>query len=206
MQETPPMKLFTNSHSPFARKVRVSALELGLDGRIENLEVSLTPVSPHAGLRERNPLGKIPALITDAGEALYDSPVICEYLDALAGGNRLFPANGPARWRALRRQALADGIADAAVLVRYETAARPVPLQWREWLDGQWLKIRSALDALEHDTLDGPFDIGVISIACALGYLDLRFPQEPWRQDHPSLSRWLGALAERESLAATRPG
>ena len=200
------MKLFTNSHSPFARKVRVSALELGLDGRIENLEVSLTPVSPHAGLRERNPLGKIPALITDAGEALYDSPVICEYLDALAGGNRLFPANGPARWRALRRQALADGIADAAVLVRYETAARPVPLQWREWLDGQWLKIRSALDALEHDTLDGPFDIGVISIACALGYLDLRFPQEPWRQDHPSLSRWLGALAERESLAATRPG
>ena len=200
------MQLFTNPNSPFARKVRVSALELGLAGRIESLDVTSSPVDPHSGLRERNPLGKIPALITDAGEALYDSPVICEYLDALAGGNRLFPANGPARWRALRRQALADGIADAAVLVRYETAARPVPLQWREWLDGQWLKIRSALDALEHDTLDGPFDIGVISIACALGYLDLRFPQEPWRQDHPSLSRWLGALAERESLAATRPG
>lgn len=200
------MQLFTNPNSPFARKVSVSALELGLAGRIESLEVSLTPVSPHAGVRERNPLGKIPALITDDGETLYDSPVICEYLDALAGGGRLFPASGPARWKALRRQALADGIADAAVLVRYETAARPVPLQWREWLDAQWLKIRTALDALERDTLDGAFDIGSISIACAIGYLDLRFAQEPWRQSRPRLSSWLGALAERESLAATRPG
>lgn len=200
------MQLFTNPNSPFARKVRVSALELGLAGRIESLDVTSSPVDPHSGLRERNPLGKIPALITDDGETLYDSPVICEYLDALCGGGRLFPANGPARWSALRRQALADGIADAAVLVRYETAARPVPLQWREWLDGQWLKIRTALDALERDTLDGALDIGAISIACALGYLDLRFSQEPWRQSHPRLSSWLGALAARESFAATRPG
>jgi glutathione S-transferase len=200
------MQLFTNPNSPFARKVRVSALELGLADRLENLEVTSSPVDPHSGLRERNPLGKIPALVTDAGETLYDSPVICEYLDVLAGGGRLFPPHGPARWRALRRQALADGIADAAVLVRYETAARPVPLQWREWLDGQWLKIHTALDALERDTLDGPFDIGAISIACAIGYLDLRFPQEPWRQSRPRLARWLDALAERASLAATRPG
>ena len=200
------MQLYTNSNSPFARKVRISALELGLADRLESLEVTSSPVDPHGGLREHNPLGKIPALITDEGEALYDSPVICEYLDVLAGGGRLFPPHGPARWRALRRQALGDGIADAAVLVRYETAARPVPLQWREWLDGQWLKIRTALDALEHDTLDGALDIGAISIACALGYLDLRFSQEPWRQSHPRLSSWLGALAARESFAATRPG
>ncbi len=199
------MKLFSSPTSPFARKVRVSALELGLAERIELLEVSLSPVNPHAGLREHNPLGKIPALLTDAGETLYDSPVICEYLDALVGGNHLWPAGGAARWRALRRQALADGITDAAVLVRYEHAARPAQLRWTEWTDGQWLKIRTALEALEQESLDGPFDIGAISVACALGYLAFRFPQERWSERLPRLGAWYAAVCERPSLAATRP-
>ncbi len=199
------MKLYTSSASPFVRKVRISALELGLAERIEEVPISLSPVNPHAALREHNPLGKIPALITDTGEALYDSAVICEYLDALAGGNRLYPAEGPARWRALRRQALADGITDAAVLVRYEQAARPAALRWPEWIDGQWLKVRTALDALEGESLDGPFDIGAISIACALGYIDLRFSEERWRERRPRLATWLAGVSERPSVAATRP-
>ncbi len=199
------MKLYFSPASPFARKVRVSALELGLAERIELLQISLSPVSPHTDLRLHNPLGKIPALITDEGEALYDSPVICEYLDALAGGARLWPAAGPARWRALTRQALADGITDAAVLVRYEQAVRPEPLRWAQWIEGQWLKIRTALEALERDSLEGVFDIGTISVACALGYLDFRFAEEGWRARLPRLAAWYALISERASLAATRP-
>ncbi len=199
------MKLYFSPASPFARKVRVSALELGLAERIELLQISLSPVSPHTDLRQHNPLGKIPALITDEGAALYDSPVICEYLDALAGGARLWPAAGPARWRALTRQALADGITDAAVLVRYEQAVRPEPLRWAQWIEGQWLKIRTALEALERDSLEGVFDIGTISVACALGYLDFRFAEEGWRARLPRLAAWYALISERASLAATRP-
>jgi glutathione S-transferase len=200
------MQLYFNPASPFVRKVRVTAHELGLTGKIGLTSVTtLTPVSPHDGLRSSNPLGKIPALITEEGTVLYDSPVICEYLDALAGGNRIFPAAGPVRWMALRRQALADGIMDAAVLTRYEQAVRPQELRWQAWADGQLLKIRTALDALEQESLDGAFDIGTISIACALGYLDLRFAGEGWRSNRPRLAAWLAAVSERPSLAATIP-
>ncbi len=199
------MQLYSNPVSPFARKVRVSALELELAGLIELINITQSPLNPHRELRAHNPLGKIPALITDSGETLYDSPVICEYLEALAGGHRLFPAPGPARWTALRRQGLADGMADAAVLIRYEQTARPATLRWQDWIEGQFLKIRTALDALEKENLDGPVDIGAISVACALGYLDLRFPDERWRESRPRLGAWHAALSERPSLAATRP-
>ena len=199
------MQLYFNPASPYVRKVRVTAHELGLAGEIDLIGVSLTPVSPHEGVRSCNPVGKIPALITDDGAALYDSPVICEYLDARAGGNRIFPAVGAARWTALRRQAIADGIMDAAVLTRYEEAVRPKELRWQEWVDGQLLKIRTALDALERESLDGVFDIGTISIACALGYLDLRFAGEGWRKSRPRLAAWEAAIGKRASLAATAP-
>ncbi len=199
------MKLYCNALSPFARKVRISALELALAERIELIEVTLSPVQPHHGLRAHNPLGKIPALLTDAKEALYDSPVICEYLDTLAGADRLWPAAGAARWRALRQQALADGLVEAAILMRYEQVIRPEALRWSEWLDGQRLKIRTALDALEAEPLAGPFDIGAISIVCALDYLELRFPEERWREGRPQLSAWHEALSRRPSVAATRP-
>jgi glutathione S-transferase len=199
------MRLYFNPASPYVRKVRVTAHELGLDGRIELIGITLTPVNPHDGLRSNNPLGKIPALITDEGATLYDSPVICEYLEALAGGHRIFPAAGALRWTALRRQALADGIMDAAVLTRYEQAVRPQELRWQDWVDGQLLKIRTALDALERENLEGAFDIGAISIACALGYLDLRFASEGWRTTRPRLAAWLAAIGARPSLAATVP-
>lgn len=199
------LQLYFNPASPYVRKVRVTAHELGLNGEIELLSVSLTPVSPHEGVRSSNPIGKIPALITEDGTTLYDSPVICEYLDARAGGNRIFPAVGAGRWTALRRQALADGIMDAAVLIRYEQAVRPEELRWREWADGQFLKIRTGLDALEREDLQGVFDIGTISIACALGYLDLRFASEGWRTSRPRLAAWAAAIAKRPSVAATAP-
>lgn len=197
------MKLYFNPASPFVRKVRVTAHELGLGERIELIGIVLTPVSPHDGVRSTNPLGKIPALVTDDGATLYDSPVICEYLDALAGGNRIFPAAGAARWTALRRQALADGIMDAAVLTRYEEAVRPKELRWQAWVDGQFLKVRTALDVLEGERLQGTFDIGTISIACALSYLDLRFASESWRTSRPRLADWAATIDKRPSLAAT---
>ena len=199
------MKLYFNPASPYVRKVRVTAHELGLAGQIELISVSLTPVSPHDALRSCNPIGKIPALILDDGSALYDSSVVCEYLDSLAGGNRIFPAADAARWTALRRQALADGIMDAAVLTRYEQAVRPAQLRWQEWADGQLLKIRTALDALEQERLENGFDIGTISIACALGYLDLRFAAEGWRNSRPRLAAFAAAIATRPSLSATAP-
>lgn len=197
------MRLYFSAASPFTRKVRVTAHELGLSDRIELHSLYLTPVSPHEAVRSNNPLGKIPTLITDDGTALYDSPVICEYLDTLAGGNRIFPAAGAARWTALRRQALADGIMDAAVLTRYEEAVRPKELRWQGWVDAQFLKIRTALDGLEQENLGSTFDIGTISIACALSYLDLRFAQEGWRKSRPRLAAWLAGVDERQSLAAT---
>jgi glutathione S-transferase len=199
------MQLYFNPASPYVRKVRITAHELGLSERIELITLSLTPVSPHDELRSRNPLGKIPALITDDGAVLYDSPVICEYLDAMAGGHRIFPAPGAARWTALRRQALADGIMDAAVLTRYEQAVRPEALRWQAWADGQLLKIRTALDTLEREQLQSAFDIGTMSIACALGYLDLRFAGEGWRTTRPRLAAWLEAVGGRPALTATAP-
>lgn len=199
------MQLYFNPASPYVRKVRVTAHELGLSDEIDLISVSLTPVSPHEGVRSCNPVGKIPALITDDGTTFYDSPVICEYLDSRAGGNRIFPTVGTARWTALRRQAIADGIMDAAVLIRYEEAVRPKELRWQDWVDGQLLKIRTALDALERESLADVFDIGTISIACALGYLDLRFAGEGWRNTRPRLAAWAAAVGKRPSLAATAP-
>lgn len=197
------MQLFFNPASPFVRKVRVTAHELGLSEKIELISLTLTPVSPHDGVRSKNPLGKIPTLVTDDGAVLFDSPVICEYLDALAGGNRVFPPIGAARWTALRRQALADGIMDAAVLTRYEDAVRPKELRWQNWVDGQFLKIRTALDSLERENLEGSLDIGTISVACALSYLDLRFASEGWRTSRPRLAAWVAAVSKRPALAAT---
>ncbi len=199
------MQLYSSPASPFARKVRVSAHELGLDARLQLINITLSPVNPHAGLRTHNPLGKIPALVSDSGETLYDSPVICEYLDALAGGGRLIPTAAAARWTALRRQALADGLTDATVLVRYEQAVRPAALRWQDWIEGQFLKVRTALDALEQEDLEGPFDIGAVSLACALGYLDFRFAEERWRETRPRLAAWYDAVSQRPSLLATRP-
>jgi len=200
------MRLWTNPASPFARKVRIVALETKLAPQIEEIVIAVSPVKPHADLRQENPLVKIPALATDDVGTLYDSAVICEYLDSKAGGG-LFPPPGPARWEALRLHALGDGLLEAAVLRRYETAVRPQALQWSEWMDGQRLKIEGGLDAMEAacGQWGGGFTIGQITAACVLGYLDFRFATEACRPSRPKPTAWFERLSARPSVAATPP-
>src|SRR5690606_21409116 len=157
-----PMKLHYNRASPFVRKVMAVVIETGLEDRIEPVTRLMTPIQPDADLVRDNPLGKVPCLVTDDGTALYDSRVVCEYLDSLHDGPKMLPAAGPARWTALRRQAEGDGIRDAGVLARYETFLRPQERRWPEWIDAQKLKFRRALDSLEDEagTFGGTVDIG----------------------------------------------
>ena len=197
------MKLRHNSASPFVRKVMVCAHELGLAGRIELLDTVVSPVSANATLAGENPLMKIPALVTDDGEVLFDSPVICEYLDSLAGGGKLFPA-GKARWNALRQQALGDGILDALILCRYEIAARPEEKRFAGWTDGQTRKAHQGLAMLEKEDLSNR-TIGTITAGCTLGYLDFRFPNDGWRARHPKLAEWYKTVEALPSMQATKP-
>ena len=201
------MKLYHSPASPFVRKALVAAHELGLADAIEIVPVAMTPVKSVPALNEENPLGKIPALVLDDGTALYDSPVICEYLDTRHDGPRLFPTEGPERWTALRRQALADGLLDAAILCRYETFLRPEERQWTDWIEGQRSKFRRALDALEGEAEDfgDTVDIGTVSAGCAADYLDFRSLDDGWREGRPHLAAWLEGFAARPSMQATRP-
>lgn len=201
------MKLYHSPASPFVRKALVAAHETGLAERIEIAIIALTPVAGNAELNRENPIGKIPALVLEDGTTLYDSRVICEYLDTRHDGPRLFPAEGPERWTALRRQALADGLLDAAILGRYETFLRPEERRWADWIDGQRAKFRRALDALdgEADDFGGTVDIGTIAAACAADYLDFRSIDDGWRDRRPRLAAWLETFAARPSMQATRP-
>jgi len=198
------MKLRHSPGSPFVRKVMVVAHEHGLVGRIELVPTSVSPIEANASLAVDNPLMKVPGLTTEDGDALYDSPVICEYLDALASGARLFPPAGPPRWQALRQQALGDGILDALILCRYENT-RPEDRRWTGWTDGQRRKAHQGLAAAEREDLDGPRTIGHVALACMLGYLDFRFPDDGWRTRHPRLARWYAVQEQRASMQATRP-
>lgn len=201
------MKLWHTPPSPFARKVRVGAIELGLAGRIEEILVTVAPDKPNETLGRSNPLMKVPALETDDGLVLFDSRVICEYLDALAGGDRLFPGQPARRWDALRRQALGDGVLDAGLLRRYELALRPEHLRWPQWLQSQQRKIDLGLDLAEQEAgaWGMSFDIGHIAIACALHWLDFRFPDAGWRDRRPVLAVWLAEVGARPSMAQTMP-
>lgn len=202
------MKLFYSVTSPFVRKCLVVAHELGIDGRLERVPAAPHPVNRDADVVAHNPLGKIPTLVTAEGMVLYDSRTVCEYLDAIGGG-RLFPRDGRARWDALAQQSLGDGIMDAAILVRYETFARPEPLRWPEWVAGQTEKVSAGLAAIERQAahFGARVDIGTITLGCALGYLDLRMGHLGWRERHPATAAWFGAFAERPSMIATRvPG
>jgi glutathione S-transferase len=200
------MQLHYNVASPFVRKVMAVTIETGLAERIERVKRLPSPVAPVAELNADNPLGKVPCLLTDDGVALYDSRVICECLDSLHHGPKMFPPAGAARWTALRRQALGDGIMDAAVLTRYETFTRPEEARWDAWIDSQKQKFRRGLDALEAESgsLD-VVDIGTLAIACALGYLDFRFADENWRARRPRLAGWFEQFAKRPSIATTGP-
>ncbi len=200
------MKLFYSQTSPFVRKCLVAAYELDLAQRIELKPAAPHPVNRDRAVVERNPLGKIPTLVTEAGAVLFDSRVICDYLNGLGDGH-LLPASGEARFEILTDQALADGLMDAAVLARYESAVRPEHLRWPDWTGGQMEKVSSALSDFERRAAawGGRMDLGVIALGCALGYLDFRYPDIDWRGRGPSLARWYEQFAARESMLKTRP-
>ncbi|MBI3045526.1 MAG: glutathione S-transferase [Betaproteobacteria bacterium] len=201
------MRLWYNPASPFARKVRIVARETGLAEGIDEVNTVVSPVKPNAELARENPLIKIPTLAVPGEGTLYDSAVICEYLDSLHPGAPLFPGAGAERWRALRLQALGDGILDAAVLMRYEGVVRPEALRWGDWISGQLEKIRGGLSALDRECAGwgDRFAIGQITAACVLGYLDFRFAEQDWRAPHPALAQWYAGVAQRPSMKATLP-
>ena len=190
--------------SPFVRKVRIAASLLGLDDKIELCETDLN--SDADPIRTDNPVGKIPALVTEDCGVLYDSRVILEYFDHLVGGGRIIPREKRARFEALRLQALCDGALDAAVLIVYETRYRPAEMRVETWVDRQRGKVGRALDALEKapPVLGATPNVGEIALACLLGYGDLRF-EGAWRKDHPALVAWLDRFAAQvPAFAATR--
>ncbi len=197
------MKVFFSPFSPYVRKVMVVAHETGQD--VEKLDSAASPVARDTTIVAKNPTGKVPTALLDDGAPLYDSRVITRWLDAQHQGTRMYP-EGEALWPVLRREALADGLLDAALLARYETAMRPSDLLWQDWLDGQIAKIESSLDQMEAEaeSFEG-IDAGLIAIACALGYLDFRFPDNDWRSGREALDTWYSRFSERPSMLDTRP-
>lgn len=201
------MKLFYSLNSPYARKARIIIHELNLSARVEDVLVTL-PADDK--FRAVNPLGKIPALILDDGSAIYDSPVICEYLDEFGGG-KFFPrpslfAEAKGKWRALTLQALGDGLADAVVrrnqemrLPEDKRSAETIARSTRA-IEGSFAAIERAVPKFTDD-----LTIGELAIISAIGYLDLRVPQDGWRMRYPQLARWLEAISQRPSVAATAP-
>jgi glutathione S-transferase len=200
------LKLLYSPTSPFVRKVLVVAGERGIEGQIERVPLAASPVNRNDGIAAVNPLAKLPAAVTRDGMALFDSRVICEYVDDLAGA-QIFPPAGPARWVALTCQALADGMLDASILVRYETHLRPAPLLWTAWRDGQMAKVHGALARLEATVgqWSSGLTIGAIAVGCGLGYLDFRFPDLGWRHSCSRLNQWFEAFGERPSMRSTAP-
>lgn len=198
------MKLYYSPTSPYVRKVNVCAIELGLNEKLERIVTN--PWEKDEKLLANNPLSKVPTLITNDGIVLYDSPVICEYLDNLAGTNELIPVEGRERWEMLCLQALGDGILDAAVL-RFLEKKRPVEQQSSDWNEIQRNAMLRALQYLETKVEDWgrEFRIGQIAVACALGYLDFRFADEDWRQAQPALTNWYAEVVQRKSIQATVP-
>ena len=196
------MKIAYSAASPYVRKVMACAIARGLNDKIERWTVGTTDPA----LLPFNPLSKVPSFVTDDGMMLYDSPVICEYLDCIGSAPKLFPAVGPARWNALRQQALGDGILDASQPRRREIAL-PQDDGRKAYIDLQRGKVSRAVDVLEKEA--GTFGelktIGEISVGCALGYLDFRFANEPWRPGHPQLDAWYAKVVKLPPLAETMP-
>jgi glutathione S-transferase len=199
------MKLYWSSRSPFVRKVMVFAHECGLAARITCERTLVAMNNPNAALLGVNPTGKIPTLVLDDGSVLYDSAVICEYLDSLHKGRLLFPESGPARWTALRRHALGNNLTDNLMLWRNELL-RPPAQQSPETLAAFELKVRNAVAALDHETAalaNDPVSIGHVAIACALGYIDFRFAHLGWRKDSDRIASWHETFAQRPSMTLT---
>lgn len=199
------MQLLTSPTSPYCRKVEVLLRESGLSDHVELVAGSGTPLAPNSTTTAANPIGKIPVLIRDDGPALYDSRVICRYLDSLAGG-AFYPEKR--LWEVLTLEATADGILDAALLMAYEWRLRPEEVRFAPWVEGQWDKIARALDVIEArwmSHLEGRLDMGHIAVGAALGYLDFRHDARGWRTARPQLADWFARFSERDSMQATVP-
>jgi glutathione S-transferase len=208
MSGTGTMRLLYAPTSPYVRKVMVTAHLTGQAERIEWLDSAAHPIRRDERIAKHNPMAKVPTLILESGQALYDSRTICEYLAATGQPNDLFPKEGDARWRALSLQSLADGLLDAALLARYETVARPESFQWPEWRNGQLVKVAACLEAIDAQAaslrIEAP-TIGEVTAGCALGYLDFRFPELRWRDERPEAARWYEAFQALPAMTATIP-
>jgi glutathione S-transferase len=197
------MRLHSNPGSPFVRKVLAVAIARGIEDRIE-----LMPANPHespVALVSDNPLSKVPCLVTEDGTPIFDSRVICEYLDTIGEAASLFPTSGTHRWiRVQVMHALADGVMDAAVARRGQSVM-PKEAARDAFMARQKAAVQRGLSRLEAEPPEGLTDIGAIAVACALGYLDFRFPAEPWREAHPRLAAWFEGVSRLPPLARTVP-
>lgn len=205
------MKLMYSQTSPFVRRVRAAASELGLAERLELEPINVAPLRENAAYAERvNPLRKIPALVLDDGRTvIVDSTLICQYLDDLAGGGRLIPRQGMDRWRVLSQQAIAQGMTDALVLARYETALRPEALRWSDWIKDQQDRFWSGIAWFERRAETAlpaaHIDISQLALACCLGYAEFRFAELDWSARAPQVNAWYRKIAQRPSLVRTDP-
>lgn len=200
------MKLYHSPTSPYVRKVMVLLHETGQADDVALVPSATAPTRPAPGLAAKNPLMKIPALERDAGATLYDSRVICAFLDDRARAGLY--GSGARRFEILTLEATGDGILDAALALTYENRMRPEDKRWEDWAEAQWSKIASACAALDTrwmSHLSGPLDMGQVAVACALGYVDFRHHARNWRQGRDALSAWYGRFCERPSMRATVP-
>jgi glutathione S-transferase len=197
------MKLFYQTHSPYARKVLVMAHETGIAGQLEVIHQETSPTLRNDAVFAANPLGKVPVLLLENGMSLFDSSVICEYLDRLHSGRPMLAAGGTARLLSLRLQALAQGVADAGILLRWETTRRPLEFRWPAQAQGQVDKLLAAYDFVEHQVdLDEPVDIGQIALATALSWTAFR-ELPSFVPGRPRLTRWYEQFVQRPSMQAT---
>ena len=199
------MKLISAKASPFVRKVRVLLHETGQSGAVELVEVKTAPTDTDPQAAAANPSGKIPALLRPDGPAIYDSRVICRYLDDRFQAG-LYPET--CLWEVLTLEATADAIMEAAVLIVYEHRLRPPEKVHDGWIEAQWEKVARCVEAVnDHwmSHLNGPLDMSHIAIGCALGYLDFRHEDRNWRARAGALDDWFAAFTERDSMQATEP-
>jgi glutathione S-transferase len=201
------MKLTFSPASPFARKVRIAAIELGLIDKIEFMPTAVVPGQPNDEYSHINPLKKLPALILDNDDVIIDSYVIVEYLDELAGGGKLIPASGANRWRVKSDHSLLQGMLDSMLLCRYEKMVRPQGLQWQVWSEDHWKRAWSGMARFEKqaDVLSRPLDIVQIALTCVLGYADFRFAECGWRKAYPKLDAFHERMLSRPSVKISVP-
>jgi glutathione S-transferase len=201
------MKLAFSQGSPFARKVRIAAIELGLIDKIELLTTTVAPGQPNAEYSKIYPMKKLPALILGNGDVVADSYVIVEYLDELAGGGKLTPASGPTRWKVKSDHSMLQAMLDSMLLCRYEKMVRPQGLQWQAWSDDHWNRAWTGMAHFENqpDMLSRPFDISQIALVCVLGYADYRFADCGWRKAYPKLDAFHEKMLQRPSVKISLP-